>query len=52
MAVVVVRQPGRLLEGRRPELEFGLDAQREMLLPARHQRLLEPAADRFAADAA
>ena len=50
VAVVVVRQPGRLLECRRVELELGLGAQREILLPPRDQRLLEPGADRFARD--
>src|SRR5579863_2326697 len=47
-AVVVGRQARGLLEGMRMEVEFGLGAIDEMLLPARDQRLLEPGADRLA----
>ena len=50
--VIVERQAGGLLEGLGREIQFCLGAERKMLLPARHQRLLEEAADRFAADEA
>ena len=45
--VVVGGQASRLLKSMRVEVEFGLRAIDEMLLPARDQRLLEPGADRF-----
>ena len=48
--VVVVRQPGRLLECRRLKVDLGLGAQRKMLLAPCDQRLLEPAADGLAAE--
>ena len=36
-----------MLEGMGDEVELGLGAIDEMLLPARDERLLEPGADRF-----
>ena len=45
--VVVVDQARGLLERPGLEIDLGLEPQREMLLAARHQRLLEEAAQRF-----
>src|SRR5690606_2606379 len=48
--VIVEGQAGSLLEGLRREIQLRLGPERKMLLPPRHQRLLEEAADRFAPD--
>src|SRR6185437_4016066 len=46
-SVVIGGQARAMLEGMGEEVELGLGAIDEMLLPARDERLLEPGADRF-----
>src|SRR5690606_17015809 len=52
VAVVIGRQSRRLLEGGRADDDLRFRAVAVMLLPTRHQRLLEPAADGLAAEKA